>query len=117
MEKENRIKSVGVFLFYFTLLILITFGIRKISIDSIEKDATEKRLRLEKQIAENFSYMEKAGTGVVLGKSNVSSLKINEIAIQFKDSTFFVQNVDKLTFYLLEKGDSIQVKNRKIIKK
>lgn len=72
---------------------------------------------VDKETAEEFSYMEKVGVGVVLGKSDVSFLKSNEIAIQFKDTILYVKNVEKQIFYSLEKGDSIQVKNRKIIKK
>lgn len=56
-----------------------------------------------------IEYIEKIGIGVVLDKRD------KEIAIQFKDSIFFFDK--KEWYYLLEKGDSVEIKNGKIIKK
>lgn len=56
-----------------------------------------------------IEYIEKIGIGVVLGKRD------KEIAIQFKDSIFFFDK--KEWYYLLEKGDSVEIKNGKLIKK
>ena len=64
----------------------------------------------EKQNQEKIAYIEKLGTGVVLGK--ILNKKEYEVAVQFKDTIFYLYN--KEYYYLLEKGDSIEMKNGRI---
>lgn len=58
------------------------------------------------------SFMETLGTGIVLGKSE----EAKEIAFKFKD-TIIILNHKEEPYYLLEKGDSVQIINGKFIKK
>lgn len=62
-------------------------------------------------INNTISFMEKLGTGIVLGKSE----KAKEIAFKFKD-TIIILNHKEEPYYLLEKGDSVQVIKGKFIK-
>lgn len=71
----------------------------------------------EESKSQQFTYMEKAGIGIVLGKTETSFWKFNKVVIQFKDTIVFVKDISEENFYLLEKGDSIEVKNGEIIKK
>lgn len=72
---------------------------------------------VEESSNQQFTYMEKAGTGIVLGKTETSFWKVNKVVIQFKDTIVFVKDISEENFYLLEKGDSVEIKNGKIIKK
>lgn len=74
---------------------------------------TAKNMSTEivRQNQETRAYLEKLGTGRVLGKTH--NERKYEVAIQFKDTIFYVGN--KEYYYLLEKGDSIEVKNGKIL--
>lgn len=74
---------------------------------------TLKEQKLEEK--NSVSYMEKAGIGVVIGKRLKGKYNDPEVAIQFKDTILYSEN--KEWYYLLKEGDSIQVKEGKIIKK
>lgn len=80
----------------------------------IKKEINKEVENVKNRKEQIISYMEKEGTGVVLGKS-LNKNSNTEVAIQFKDTILYSEN--KEWYYLLKEGDSIQVKDGKIIKK
>lgn len=100
-DREIEIYPAHIMLFLLGLLIL---GVAIFTIN----DALTKS---EKQNQEKITYMEKLGAGVVLGKTH--NEREYEVAIQFKDTIFYVGN--KEYYYLLKEGDSIEVKKGKIL--
>lgn len=93
-------------LYILTLLLFLTFLFLDFLVEEVEEAKSQQ-----------FTYMEKAGIGIVLGKTETSFWKVNKVVIQFKDTIVFVKDISEENFYLLEKGDSVQVKDRKLIKK
>lgn len=99
MEKGNVI---------ILLVIAIVFALGMMSLFEM----TSEGIRIKEE--NSISYMEQAGTGVVLGKRLVGKDNNTEVAIQFKDTILYSNN--KEWYYLLKEGDSVEVKGEKIFK-
>ncbi|GJQ04015.1 hypothetical protein [Capnocytophaga canimorsus] len=99
MEKGNVIILL-------VIAILFAFGMMYLF------ETTSEKIRINEK--NSISYMEQAGTGVVLGKRLVGKDNNTEVAIQFKDTILYSNNRE--WYYLLKEGDSIKVEGKRIFK-
>ncbi|CEN53013.1 hypothetical protein [Capnocytophaga canis] len=92
----------------FWMIVIAIFGVGLLFLfEKLESDRENEKQKV-------ISYMEKSGTGVVLGKRLVGRDNATEVAIQFKDTILYSN--DREWYYLLKEGDSIKVEGKRIFK-